>query len=561
MATKVSGALGLLLVAAAAGGTQAATLHVCPPEATQTGQHETPIMEPDGRHRRLVINDTEAAPGCRSLRLPVPANEIIALRALSTATVPRIGTQLRLQAPEGKDRTLLGELILDESAAPAAPTPMPWRENLLAGMTVMPFGAEERARATIVDGRLSLQCEAGNKPAGVILRAPWYLPQAEFALQLSMQGNGRFELQAIDADGAAKEAALTLGHFSAAAAPAEFRVALPRKNFDRAQWHAFALVCPSQKASAQIDMLRLLPQVATAPPRSEWIWQSSKWSEEGDALLARAKERGIATLFVAVPIQEGRVSDPARLAAFVRNAARRGIEVWSVDGDPQMVLREEHAAATARVRAYLAYNAAVEPEARLRGLQFDIEPYLLPGYEQAARDWDRRYVELVRALREASGDLPLDFVVPFWWADKTEILHALATHASSLSVMDYRTDPQQIRRFAVPFLDWAERHGKKVRIALEAGALEKETRRRYVKASSGELWLLTLEQTPVLVLLSQPHTNPHGSAFNLVSSEMVDGSATSFYPHAARLLELLPQLENDFSAWSGFAGMALHELN
>jgi hypothetical protein len=40
----------------------------------------------------------------------------------------------------------------------------------------------------------------------------------------------------------------------------------------------------------------------------------------------------------------------------------------------------------------------------------------------------------------------------------------------------------------------------------------------------------------------------------------LDGSATTFAKDSARLNALLPALETDFSAWHGFAGMAVHGL-
>jgi hypothetical protein len=69
---------------------------------------------------------------------------------------------------------------------------------------------------------------------------------------------------------------------------------------------------------------------------------------------------------------------PDLLASFVRQAGARGIRVRSVDGDPHMVLTDEVPNMVKRVQAYAAYNAQVAPEARLAGIQFDVEPYLLP---------------------------------------------------------------------------------------------------------------------------------------------------------------------------------------
>jgi hypothetical protein len=133
--------------------------------------------------------------------------------------------------------------------------------------------------------------------------------------------------------------------------------------------------------------------------------------------------------------------------------------------------------------------------------------------------------------------------------------------------MDYRTDPAQITAFALPFLDWGARHGRQVRIALEAGPIAAETQRRYVRAQAGEaasLFHLRLNGEQVLAVLREPVAaagTPAGGAFRLQSTREIDGSATTYHHDNAALLRLLPALENDFSAWDGaFGGIALHEL-
>jgi hypothetical protein len=266
-----------------------------------------------------------------------------------------------------------------------------------------------------------------------------------------------------------------------------------------------------------------------------------------------------------VPFKDDAVREPAALAAFIRAAGTRGIRVLSVDGDPHMVLPEQQPALARMVRAYAAYNASVEAAARLAGLQFDVEPYLLPAYGSGKIDWDARYLAMARTLRTAAGSLHLELVVPFWWDGRTALLDGLAPLVDGLAVMDYRTDPAQLREFAVPFLDWGVRHHKQVRIALEAGEIAAETQRRYVRAGAGEaadLLRLRINGQQVLALLKEPVSAGNNmEAFRLQSAREIDGSATTFHKDKPALLRLLPGLESDFSAWDeAFGGIALHEL-
>ena len=283
--------------------------------------------------------------------------------------------------------------------------------------------------------------------------------------------------------------------------------------------------------------------------------------DKPDALLAWAKDEGIGELFIVVTLDGPRVRDPQLLRAFVRKATSAGIAVTSVEGDPHMALPNHRAATADRARAFAAYNREAAPEERLRAMQFDVEPYLLSDAVLPPNERDREYLAMARALREAAGGMPLEFVVPFWWWDKTELLDGLAKVADGLAIMDYRTAPDEIYRFAVPFLDWATVHGKRVHIALEAGRVGAERQRRYVRADAneaGELLLAQAGETPVLVLLRQPAKTAGGPLFRFSSERILDGSATSFYGDKDKLRRLLPELERDLGAWPGFAGIALH---
>jgi len=541
-----------------AAGVQAASLQLCP-QARDTGGAGTEFVRPDGTRMQLVVSEAPEA-GCGGTALPVDAGTIAAIHPLAPAIAKALGERILLQGPEREGRFTIGSVTASAgTSAPDRPQPMPMLENLLPAMEAQVFGVEERVQARIEGGRLRLRCSAGTHPAGVLLTGKWTLPLARATLRLDGSANGRFEVSIADAAHAAKESATGLGAVLPDKASTE--LPLPREGFDRGTWRSFSIACPRQAAELDLSELTLVPQSASPAVRSAWVWDSRQWAERADDVIARAQERGVRALFISVPVSGDAILDPRPLSAFVRRAKSAGIAVWSVDGDPRMVLPAEHAKTVARVRAYAAYNASVEADARLAGMQFDIEHYLLPGYELSAQGLDRHYIALARALRRAAHGMPLEFVVPFWWAEKAELMEGLSSAASGLTVMNYRTDPAQIRRFAVPFLDWGTAHGKSVRIALEAGPVEAEQQRRYVRAVEGELWLVSVEQVPVLVLLKEPRRNPHGPAFRLESTSIFDGSATSFHRDPARLVELLPGLEHLFSAWPSFGGIALHELN
>jgi hypothetical protein len=551
----------------------AAWLHLCPRAGAPAQGPFADAAGADGAPLRWLADERAGRPGCRSVALPPGA---------------RVETLFPLAPHEEIDRTILlhgrvreGRFAVSEHVLPSSRqgTPrsgaMPLRANLLAQMQVRAFGIEERVKVRLDKGRLTVDCGAGTRPAGVLLSGPWFLPRARLRLAASYVGAAGFTLQTADNAHAQRETALALGELPArpASTAEPLRLALPDA-LDRAGWKHFVLQCPARAASLSLESLAIEADpapAATAPPRSTWVWNAADWRDHGAGLLDWAAAQGVRELFVTVPFKDEAVREPARLAAFIRMAGERGIRVLSVDGDPHMVLPEHQPALARMVGAYAAYNASVEPAARLAGLQFDVEPYLLPDYGSGAGtiDWDARYLAMARTLRGAAGGLRLELVVPFWWDGRTALLDGLAPLADALVVMDYRTDPGQVTEFAVPFLDWAARHGRQVRIALEAGYVAPETQRRYVRADAGaapdgagELLRLRVDGLQVLAMLREPLAGTAGvDTFRLQSTREIDGSATTFHKDKAALPRLLPGLEQTFSAWgAAFSGMALHEL-
>jgi hypothetical protein len=548
---KLLAAIALVMSSSAHAG----YLQLCP--AGQAPQDGVRATLADGS---IVVASTVAQlPGCRASVLGLDAALVESLYPLPAGDNPA-RTILLYGAVDRKPFSPSGHDLPqpDRPGAQPARRPVPLRANLLADARVRPFGVEERVRVTQADGKLRLDCGAGQRAAGVLIDGPWQIPEADLRLAARYSASGAFALQAADAASAARETSWPLGELDGTAPEA----ALPLPSgLDRAGWRQFVLLCPSGAATLTLDRLALDPVAGKAQPRASWIWERTAWRDEPDALLAWAGREAIRELFIVVSLDGAKVKEPARLAAFVRRAGRTGIAVTAVEGDPHMALPTQRAATVDRARAYAAYNRTAAPGERLRAMQFDVEPYLLDDAVLDPKARDREYLAMARALHAAAGGMPLEFVVPFWWWDKEALLAGLAAASDGLAVMDYRTDPDDIVRFAVPFLDWGNRHGKRVRIALEAGRVAPELQRRYVRADAGEagsLLLARADDASVLVLLRQPVKEASGILYRLSGERTLDGSATSFHGNRAQLRSLLPGLERDLSAWASFGGLALH---
>lgn len=544
----------------------AASLQLCPgTPVASPGAIVQSYTTPAGARLSAIVTEApgKPLPNCRVLPLDVAVTGIRAIHFLPPGERP--GTTILLRGVDDDKAFTVGEHELPADApAPAAPAPMPFHTNLLTAMRAEPVGDRARAEASLGNGRLRLVCRAGQAEVGVALHGPWRTGRADAVLEAVHAGAGAFAWRALEATGGVPGA----GRLEAARATASTRLALPAGS-GRAGWRGFAVLCPPGAADLTLHALRLEPAAETRPaPRATWAWSSNEWRERGAALIDWAVGEGMTEVFINVPLRADRVAEPEALAAFVRAAGARGVRVGAFEGDPRMVLPGARRDSAALARAYAVYNAGAAPQARLSTLQFDVDPAPLPAHVLAPEERGRRYLALAAALRRAAGDVPLEFVVPSAWSAQPGLLRELARHAHALTVKVYRTDPGEILRGAVPFLDWGVEHGKRVRIALEAGPVGAQVQRRYVRVGAdersdpprGELLLFEIDGQPLLLLLQVPAGHPQARVYAQDGSRDVDGGATSFHTDRRGLRELLPRLERTFGAWESFGGTAVHAL-
>ena len=298
------------------------------------------------------------------------------------------------------------------------------------------------------------------------------------------------------------------------------------------------------------------------PTRAMWAWRRELWQSSASSLFSEAAAWNARVIYIAVTVgDDGSIADAERLRAFLIEAAGRGIQVWAVEGDPRAVVGTERTVIARRAKAIASFNATPGP--RFSGIQYDIEPYLNPGYALNEEQWNEAYIATVEQLKKAA-DLPVEIAVPFWWwgarAGTTTLMDRVVRWIDSVAVMDYRTDPDAIEQFARPWLEWGEDRNRRIRIALEAGPLPDEPRHHFRPARSGTLWMIELGDARALVLLRAPHPNSSGATFALVSRSTSDASRITFFGRLDRLRALLPDLERRLASHSSFAGIALHDV-
>ena len=546
-----------------------AWLGICnsnPPRATARllAEYASPKKE-----RTALFVDTAPLPDCSTVELPFPQESVLSGRLVSSASGTALKAGFALTGSLVGQQFQISDIVADVEKDEVNTIPLD--VELIEQFDISAFGVEGRASASRGNERITLECGAGHRTAGMVLRMPFHgLPHAiPMSVSVTYFANGIFETGLSDTRRALKGDPLALVRLRAATA--SMQIDIPRRGLDSGLVKSFTIACPRQAARFELTSLKIKPKIErpVVASRASWIWQPDKWVNSPELLLEKFAEAGIGTLFITVPIntQEEAVEHPHELEAFVNAATKRGVKIWAVVGDPGAVIESERAVFAHYPVAYARYNSNVPVAAQLSGIQFDIEPYLNAGYALDPAPWYEAYLDTLRQLRQASA-LPIEVDVPFWWADQQTangpLMDRLASVVDGVTVMNYRTAPAQIKHLAQPFLEWGVRQHRAVRIALESGPIPDEEQRHYQPARSGEVALVAIGSNQVLLEFDRMQSFPESSSttqtFQLSHATPIPGSATTFAGQRDALLKLLPELEKLWSAWPSFAGTALHEF-
>jgi hypothetical protein len=521
-----------------------------------------------GSQQELLVLRTMAPADCRQTRVAAPEDARVQWAGLPAARDVTDRMYTLLLQGRFADRARVSEIIIPGAAAATAPERwLPMDADALPAFTLRSFGG---GRAS-VDEELRLRCTTGDGVAGVFLESGRQWPgNVPLKLQVTATGTGRFGLAIGDAGRNARQDPLELGFLDVDAGPQTATFDVPF-NLSR-PWNSLTVLCPAGGGELQVLAVRAaLPQPTQDGPlpyRTAWLWDPRVWRERADWIWSLQQERRLAGIYITVPVgSDGAVEQAAGLTSFLREAARHELQVWAVIGDRHDVLPATREALQMRLRAYLQFNRGSEADARLAGVQLDIEPYLLPGFALAQAGWRDQYVSVVATAQHLLGnELKLELVMPYWWGTHGDwgaaLFDQLQPGNLSVTVMDYRTDSAQLRAGAEPFLIWGQGAGVPVRIALETGRIADEQRRRYgLNGNEGEVWLLDVEGQPVLLLFDTAQPGAPGRAYRMQQESTVSGAATSFAGHASELTAAIRELEPEWARWPSFSGLALHGLD
>ena len=452
--------------------------------------------------------------------------------------------------------------IPDDDPKRTKKMPLPLGENLLDRFDARSFGSEERVEAERLDDGLTIRCGEGTAPAGVVLETgASHFPRTA-RLRFVMAGLGSGEPFGLSIVGRGEDAP------SPPQSPIGIEGAslqLPPRLENLPSWDV-VINCPPGHGSLQLNAVSLEPDRSLIPVSSTgtWLWNAEAWLTRPSLIEEWAVISRLDRVFLQLRIDNGELADGRALADFTARLGRRGISVHAVEGDPAMVAGDGLDNALRRVAAIRRYQTTSRPDARLAGLQFDIEPYLLASFAlDPAAVWSQ-WAAAIQSLSATWGK-PVSIVVPFWMLDSEagrSAIDSVRFAVSDLTVMAYRTETGEVTALSEPWLAWGALHDLPIRIALENGPLGVEVHRTFVRAEMGHLQLTTENGIATVSLLSEPARAHQGALVYAFHHETrVNPARISFMNNRDKLAVARAELARLLVAWPSFDGLMIHALD
>ncbi len=237
------------------------------------------------------------------------------------------------------------------------------------------------------------------------------------------------------------------------------------------------------------------------PIQGLWVWRF-EWiatPESREELLGFCEKHGYNLVLMQVHLDDNSGTpvfrDPVAMRKLVIDAAARGIAVEALNGEKSMALEENWPRTLAILDAILTFNETLPDNAKLAGVHYDIEPYLLPEWKEGGEkrlkimeDLLAFYV-LAKAKIERQG-MALACDIPFWFDEKvsegdscilefnseTKNLHQhiqdLCDYVGIMSYRRHATGNNSVTQHVESELAYAEKIGKLVMTALETVELK-----------------------------------------------------------------------------------------
>lgn len=173
--------------------------------------------------------------------------------------------------------------------------------------------------------------------------------------------------------------------------------------------------------------------------RGLFSWKSSEVLEGRTQLFATMKELQLNTLYqgFSKELQEDDILD------FLKEAAKKRIDVYLLTGSPEWALQEDGESMCRRVEKALEINRAAEENQGVKGILFDVEPYLLEEWDkQGSNEVMDKFVKNVEIAYQKAKDNDLEVIlcIPYFYDDlgvSKQLEALIKSGCDSAAIMNY----------------------------------------------------------------------------------------------------------------------------
>jgi hypothetical protein len=242
-----------------------------------------------------------------------------------------------------------------------------------------------------------------------------------------------------------------------------------------------------------------------------WVWSHSSFStqESREKLIQFCLQHQISHLDVHVKILwDGRkpaLKNPEDLKDLMVLAGPKNITTSILRGDPRMFFSQKHGQTLEELRAIMAFSQTMPKEALLKGIKYDVEPYLTKEWKaggEIRRSVMQDYLAFLRKARlvldEETPHLLLGADTPFWW-DRDEFItefegksQRFSEHVQDLTdfivIMSYSRDARKVLASVEGERKYAERIEKLVHPSLETIQLKQDPHISFWGVPADEFW-------------------------------------------------------------------------
>lgn len=259
--------------------------------------------------------------------------------------------------------------------------------------------------------------------------------------------------------------------------------------------------------SLPLGGLALLLTLVVAPPshaeqasRAMWVWEKESYQLVRDAAYRGSAIRmlhraGVDRIYLYADAYAGEnliQDEPAVYRQAIRELTSQGIAVEALLGSWHLnthayAFPRNHGRALEMFERVFRFNAEAALDERFVGINFDIEPHLLPQWKTERDSLLRRYLDLCRKIQlaaEAAGfDRPIGPAIPFWWdgieiswrgvrRPASEFIIDMFDYVALMSYRNFAEGRDGMIAHSRHELDYASRTGKRVRLGADIAPSE-----------------------------------------------------------------------------------------